>query len=441
MLGLPNIRRDLGLETDMQRDMRLMQQGDVMGQTLSQGLPAPIANLSAGILRNIPGITDNVRQLGVQSGMSGLQTESELFEKALSGYDGTPAGQARVVQSLTAINPEYGAMMANKLRTQNLQEAQVMASIGYNQAQSAKLNDEVSSNQALRSTIIPLLPDSRFSNIPIENINNMGKEGLRRLFDQLTEKRDLDLYQGTDDQGNLQSVFLNRNDNKFYDSQDLTRILTPDEVPEMIYRASVQASDPDDLSGGTAAVRELTNAGVATAGLFQTITRAIDLVETNETSLSTAGGLSAFATSMAFEITAMKRLFNLGVSKSEGDLNINSTEIQDAVAEYGFVGEGRAAAELNSLIIGLAYGAAAAQEGGNTISNTDVANRMKQLGANQADPVTFITNLRNFADNAWVQYEERYKRLNNDETPGDNFNYDYIRMTPQDRADRRLFGL
>ena len=84
MLGLPNIRRDLGLETDMQRDMRLMQQGDVMGQTLSQGLPAPIANLSAGILRNIPGITDNVRQLGVQSGMSGLQTESELFEKALS---------------------------------------------------------------------------------------------------------------------------------------------------------------------------------------------------------------------------------------------------------------------------------------------------------------------------------------------------------------------
>jgi len=121
MLGLPNIRRDLGLETDMQRDMRLMQQGDVMGQTLSQGLPAPIANLSAGILRNIPGITDNVRQLGVQSGMSGLQTESELFEKALSGYDGTAAGQARVVQSLTAINPEMGAMMASKMQTANQQ--------------------------------------------------------------------------------------------------------------------------------------------------------------------------------------------------------------------------------------------------------------------------------------------------------------------------------
>lgn len=121
MLGLPNIRRDLGLETDMQRDMRLMQQGDVMGQTLSQGLPAPIANLSAGILRNIPGITDNVRQLGVQSGMSGLQTESELFDRALAGYDGTKEGQARVVQSLTAINPEYGAMMAQALDQRNAQ--------------------------------------------------------------------------------------------------------------------------------------------------------------------------------------------------------------------------------------------------------------------------------------------------------------------------------
>ena len=119
MQGLPDIRRKLGLETDMQRDMRLMQQGDVMGQTLSQGLPAPIANLSAGILRNIPGITDNVRQLGVQSGMSGLQTESELFERALAGYDGTKEGQARVVQSLTAINPEMGAMMARRMQKEN----------------------------------------------------------------------------------------------------------------------------------------------------------------------------------------------------------------------------------------------------------------------------------------------------------------------------------
>ena len=39
MQGLPNIRRDLGIETDTQRDMRLLQQGNVMGQSLSQGLP------------------------------------------------------------------------------------------------------------------------------------------------------------------------------------------------------------------------------------------------------------------------------------------------------------------------------------------------------------------------------------------------------------------
>ena len=124
MQGLPNIRRDLGIETDTQRDMRLLQQGNVMGQSLSQGLPPAIANLSAGILQNIPGITDNIRQLGVQSGMSGLQTESELFDRALSGYDGTPESQAKVVQSLTAINPEWGAMMASRMQQAN-QESEI----------------------------------------------------------------------------------------------------------------------------------------------------------------------------------------------------------------------------------------------------------------------------------------------------------------------------
>ena len=141
---------------------------------------------------------------------------------------------------------------------------------------------------------------------------------------------------------------------------------------------------------------------------------------------------------MAYDIQAAKTLIQRGVIQSNEGFDPNSAEIQDALKTYGFVGAGEAAAELNSLIIGLAYGAAAAQEGGNTISNSDVANRMKQIGANQSNPNIFVRNLTNFAQNAWVQYETRYKMTRPNELPTDNFGYDYILMTPQQRADRRL---
>ena len=119
LAGMPNIRKDLGLETEMQKNLRLQQEGLLMGRQFG-GLPAPIASLAQGIAANVPSIRDNVRQLGVEKGLN-LQTESELFDLAIGEYDGTPESQARVVQSLTRINPQYGAAMANTLQRQRLE--------------------------------------------------------------------------------------------------------------------------------------------------------------------------------------------------------------------------------------------------------------------------------------------------------------------------------
>jgi len=119
LAGMPNIRKDLGLETEMQKNLRLQQEGLLMGRQFG-GLPAPIASLAQGIAANVPSIRDNVRQLGVEKGLN-LQTESELFDLAIGEYDGTPESQARVVQSLTRINPQYGAAMADAIQTRNIQ--------------------------------------------------------------------------------------------------------------------------------------------------------------------------------------------------------------------------------------------------------------------------------------------------------------------------------
>lgn len=117
--GLPNIRGELGLETPLQTQMRQMQQGQILGQQF-RGLPAPIATLAQGIAGNIPSVVDNTRKGFMSLGVTGLETQGELFDKALSYYDGTPQSKARVVQELTRINPDFGSVMAGRMQKQRM---------------------------------------------------------------------------------------------------------------------------------------------------------------------------------------------------------------------------------------------------------------------------------------------------------------------------------
>ena len=133
--GLPNIRAELGLETPLQTQMRQMQQGQILGQQF-RGLPAPIASLAQGIAGNIPSVVDNTRKGFMSLGVTGLETQGELFDKALSYYDGTPQSKARVVQELTRINPDFGSVMAGRMqkaenenRLANLQMANLQGQI------------------------------------------------------------------------------------------------------------------------------------------------------------------------------------------------------------------------------------------------------------------------------------------------------------------------
>jgi len=125
--GLPNIKADLGLENKQQRDARLFATGQVQGQPF-EGYRPGLKAIAQGAAQNIPSIIDNVRKLGVEKGLP-MQTKSELFDQAIATYDGSPQSQIQTIQALTAIDPQWGAMMAQRLSEnagrQELQDLQI----------------------------------------------------------------------------------------------------------------------------------------------------------------------------------------------------------------------------------------------------------------------------------------------------------------------------
>jgi len=425
LAGMPNIRKDLGLETEMQKNLRLQQEGLLMGRQFG-GLPAPIASLAQGIAANVPSIRDNVRQLGVEKGLN-LQTESELFDLAMSEYDGSPESQAKVVQSLTAINPEYGAIMADRLSQRNLQVDQINASIGRDQAQTAKLSSDALGLTNYRNLVKNLATNTKFENADFSNLNETA---LSKIFTELTEKQDFKLYHGVDAAGKTRSVFLNTTDNKYYSTQDPSIELKPEEVPSEIYNASIQTDSINKLS--PRAYTDLVDSRVNTSVLMHNIDKVLSIVDRNPDALTTVSSFAATANSLNAEITAAKNIINQGGIDSKL-FDPQSEEIKKAVQDFGFAGTGRDSAELNSLVIGLAYSAAAANQSSNSISNKDVALQMQRIGANQGDAKTFRTNLQNFATESYRKYSERYKALNEGEDPDDDFGLGNIMLDGEER--------
>ena len=353
MLGLPNIRRDLGLETDMQRDMRLMQQGDVMGQTLSQGLPAPIANLSAGILRNIPGITDNVRQLGVQSGMSGLQTESELFEKALSGYDGTPAGQARVVQSLTAINPEMGAMMASKMQAANQQSR-----IGDLQEQ--KLRKELATPEKW-TPMVGFFPDGKTENIWVSP------------------------------SGGIQDVMGN--------------ILEGPARPKNFYPVSVAAAKYEDI-GNDPLTADWMQRQLIDSTFIGGAIEAYNLIDKQPA----ANTFSAQAASVYNGLKENLAWFGQVESAYKNEFKAGEEGFDRNVIDRKLDSLGIKGAEFKALMINLAYQKAKSMQGeADRISDTDLTNALDAIGGGISDSDSIKAILRNNIIKTAENYENGYE--------------------------------
>jgi len=322
--------------------------------------------------------------------------------------------------------------LAEFYREKQLEEEAAAATTRYNKARATDLEREASATAALRAVVRPLLPESRFANIlnNPEAFAGLDDTVLEKIFAEITSDRDLKLLHGIGNDGDQVSIYRDKN-NKYYNTQDPTVVVPPEQVPEMLYNASVVASSTDDLFGGTKAQNDLLDATIQTQMLMTTTERLLTLTEDNPDVLTRSGGFAAWLNSQQQELLALERIMRDQAADND-KVNLDSAEIDSAWEELGF-----ASALAKPLILSLAYSMAAAEQGAQSISDKDIVNYMKQIGDGQKDPRLMQDILKFNAAKAWGSYKTRYGMIHPDEVPATDFGFSVIVLdTAQRKANR-----
>ena len=351
--GLPNIRGELGLETPLQTQMRQMQQGQILGQQF-RGLPAPIATLAQGIAGNIPSVVDNTRKGFMSLGVTGLETQAELFDKALSNYDGTPQGQARVVQALTNIDPNFGAVMAGRLQAEN-QKAKLT------DLQTRKLEKELEAPEKW-TPMVGFFPNGKRENIFVSP------------------------------SGQIQDV-----EGNMLEGADRPRQFFPVSVAAANFQ---DAGAPDDLVADWQQKQLLDNTFIRGA---MTAYRLIDEAPAAGTFTAQAAGVYD---SLKENINFMKNEREFLRDFAPGKKDFDKDKVDKKLDDLGIKG-----AEFRALMINLAYQKAKSMQGeADRISDTDLNNALQAIGGSgisDSDSIKkiLINNMMETAENYRAGYE------------------------------------
>jgi len=425
------------IETPQQKAVRLAREGQAAASQYT-GLPTGLRALAMGTASGIPGTVESIRQFGAGVGLP-VQTQGEQLQGALSGIDTTyypndPGktllGRQQAVRAVRNINPVESVRLAEFYREKQLEEEAAAATTRYNKARATDLEREASATAALRAVVRPLLPKSRFANINPEAFEGLDDTVLERIFTEITSDRDLKLLHGIDNNGNQVSIYRDKN-NKYYNTQDPTVVVPPEQVPEMLYNASVVASSTDDLFGGTKAQNDLLDATIQTQLLMTTTERLLTLTEENPDVLTRSGDFAAWLNSQQQELLALERIMRDQAADND-KVNLDSAEIDSAWEELGF-----ASALAKPLILSLAYSMAAAEQGAQSISDKDIVNYMKQIGEGQKDPRIMQDILKFNAAKAWGSYKTRYGMIHPDEVPATDFGFSVIVLDTEQRKANR----
>lgn len=166
---------------------------------------------------------------------------------------------------------------------------------------------------------------------------------------------------------------------------------------------STQEQGPSgQLAGlGGSEVEKLRDAEVATRSLVATAQDAIDLLRKNPNANTMTAGVARFANDLQQEATAFAS--NMGLDIEEGALDPSNYE-----GEFQELGIENA--QMKSLLTSLAFQAAAASgQTGRSVSDRDVQRFIKEVGAQNADPMAFAQTLRDVANRAVRRFQTNYE--------------------------------
>lgn len=309
------------------------------------------------------------------------RTQSEKLREQLGSamQDTSPTGMIKLANLIQQSNPEK----ALELRATAAQQER--------QQQLAKL--EAEKQQSYRNTVARRAANSpRFKADAVAIADGtMPQAELERIYAELTkeeEPQDLEPLQLILPDGTQQTAFYD-DQGGFYDVTDPTKKLKLKEGTQVLRSSQVGGatdySNPQEIA--------LRQAHLDTSQFVSSVNNVVRALEENPDANTAAGKIAGVLNSVIQEAEAVINLNEQGGRKKL----IDKLEL------------GQASAEMQSMLIGLAYQAAKAEgQKGRDVSNADIERFMRQLGATSSDPVAIINNVKRLSQEAQSRFGDRY---------------------------------
>lgn len=321
------------------------------------------------------------------------RTEPEKMREQLGSamQDTSPQGMVKLANLIQQSNPEKAL------------ELRAVAAQQERQQQLTRL--EAERQQSYRNTVARRAANSpRFrQDVTAITDGTLPQTEVDRIYSELTKEeeiQDLEPLQLILPDGTQQTAFYDDKGN-FYDVTDPTKKLNLAEGTQVLRSSQVGAA----TDYANPRERALFESQLNTARFTSSANNVIKALEDNEDANTAVGRLASTFNSLAQE--------------AEAFLNINNQGDRKKLFEGAGLDLGRQSSAMQSMIIGLAYQAAAAEgQVGRAATEPDIQRFMRQLGANSSDPVALANNIRRLKTAAQEDFSNRYYATRNERWEG-----------------------
>jgi hypothetical protein len=181
-------------------------------------------------------------------------------------------------------------------------------------------------------------------------------------------------------------------------------------VGAIVVESSVVGT-PQEMNVSGAEFTRLRDSQVATTAVISSVNDMLQILDANPNINTIVSSAAAFANNIRAEARA---LGNATGTRAEVESLINPDRFTSEFQELGIRNR-----EMQSLVNSLAYTVARANDPGGRLSDLDIKNAIKEIGAASADPVAFSRVLRNVAARTARNFEIDYKTRTGQDFTGD----------------------
>jgi len=398
-IDIQSLFRDI-LETPEQRQQRELAETTLRSREMTRNITnryaAPFAGMVPGFLSNVNRATTG---LGSALGLD-MRSTSEKAQEALSGLELTdPQSVQNTVQMLRNVGLGSQAAQILRMSTQAIQEQEsTKRQAKIDQLAIDAAEQQVESQQRYREIGASQLEGTKYDNY-VEGIRNgsVPIERMELFLDEINEEVDpikLDLITVLDKDGRYLPLHSDGYGNYFaLDGSNIN--------PNIIDRPVDVNYTGDARDLGNATERQMENLLNTKSATMVAIGETINLINDLQDSPNANTAIAKLSGNVADIGQEMRALFP---ALNENLINLNSYS--------GYFDElNIQSQEMRSKMFGLALRVAAATGlgTGRSLTDKDIENALRMIGANRSDPGAIINNLESIIDRLENAYQIQYE--------------------------------